>query len=395
MIILGVTGGIGSGKSLVCRMLEERGATVFSADDVAKELMVQDAGIRDRIVDIVGAEAYTRDGRLDRAFVASAIFSSDEKRRAIEAVVHPAVSTQFFEASVVARSQGCNIFVREAALMPVGARHQLNHVAVVTAPREDRIRRVRLRDGANEDSVLSRIENQMSEAEYLALADTVLTNDGSIENLQTQVDILISQLLLRVGPTRDPEIGASVPRKRGWLSTQLARWVYFGTGWRFEGSLPDLPHFVVVGAPHTSNWDFVFAMLAIHALRLDVKWIGKHTLFRPPLGVLLRKMGGTPVNRTDPGGIVDQVLNLFEKEERFVFGLAPEGTRKRVDQWKTGFHRIARAAGVPIVPGYLDFGRNIIGFGPPLYPGPDAEADIAVLKDFYSHFQGKNPDLAG
>ena len=161
-----------------------------------------------------------------------------------------------------------------------------------------------------------------------------------------------------------------------------------------EGEIPNLPKFVIIGAPHTSNWDFPVAMSLVLALGLDAHWIGKHTLFRWPFGGLMRWFGGMPVVRSERGGVVAQVIDIFKGRERMVFGLSPEGTRKRVDQWKTGFYHIALGAGVPIVPGYFDYPRKVIGFGPPLMPSGDIEADISTLQAFYTPYTrtGKNPD---
>lgn len=188
-----------------------------------------------------------------------------------------------------------------------------------------------------------------------------------------------------------PTIGKKVPRRghRAW--SRMARLVFSGFGWTFEGELPDLPKFVIIGAPHTSNWDFVVAMLTIFCLDMDIHWIGKHTIFRWPFSGLMKWLGGTPVNRSKPESIVHQVVDEFRAREKFLLAIAPEGTRKKVDHWKTGFHRIASRAGVPVVPAYLDFGRKVIGFGEPFEPCDDPQVDIEMLLTFYSRFKGKKP----
>ncbi len=397
MIIIGVTGGIGSGKSEVCRLLSLKGAELFSADDVARRLMTEDESIRKRIEGLLGRDAYTPDGSLNKPFVSKAIFSSDETRSALEEIVHPAVYQRFHSAAREARTSGCKLFIREAALLPESSRLLTDFIVVVTAPEKERVARVRMRDDLTEAEIRSRINSQMSDTSYLENADFIIENRGSLEELESRVssflDWLEPEAMFLSGPTKRPVIGKGVPRKRKGFVDYLARRIFFGSGWRFEGSLPDQSRFVIIGAPHTSNWDFVLAMLTIYALRLDFRWIGKHTLFRRPFSTILKKMGGTPVDRSAAGGIVDQVVGLFETETAFVFGLAPEGTRKRVLHWKTGFHRIARRASVPIVPAYLDFGRRIIGFGPPMFAGGHPEADIGRLKLFYQQFEGKRPDL--
>ena len=188
------------------------------------------------------------------------------------------------------------------------------------------------------------------------------------------------------------ELGEAVPRRGNRFSRGFWRAVFRLSGWHIEGALPNLPKFVIIGAPHTSNWDFPVAMSMVLALGLDAHWIGKHTLFRWPFGGVMRWFGGIPVVRSERRGVVDQIIEIFESRERLVFGVSPEGTRKRVDRWKTGFYHIAVGAGVPIVPAYFDYPRKVIGFGLPLTPSGDKEADIAFLKAFYTPYAltGKN-----
>lgn len=188
-----------------------------------------------------------------------------------------------------------------------------------------------------------------------------------------------------------PAIKANVPGRSRGLISRLARFTFHRSGWTFEGEIPDISKFVLIGAPHTSNWDFVLAMTSIIGLEVDVRWIGKHTIFRWPFGGLMRWLGGTPVNRNRPGGIVGQVLEEFQSRDRFIVAIAPEGTRRKVERWKTGFHRIARLANVPVVPAYLDFGRKVVGFGGPVTLGDDPQADIEGFVAFYSRYRGKNP----
>lgn len=189
-----------------------------------------------------------------------------------------------------------------------------------------------------------------------------------------------------------PELGDAIPQRGNRCSRWFWRAVFRMAGWDVEGQIPNLSKFVIIGAPHTSNWDFPVAMAFVLAVGLDAHWIGKHTLFRWPFGGFMRWLGGTPVVRSEQRGVVDQVVEQFEDHERMVFGLSPEGTRKRVERWKTGFYHIALGAGVPILPGYFDYPRKMIGFGAPLMPTGDLEADIETLKAFYAPFRGKKPD---
>jgi 1-acyl-sn-glycerol-3-phosphate acyltransferase len=163
-------------------------------------------------------------------------------------------------------------------------------------------------------------------------------------------------------------------------------------GWRIVGELPRDPKFVIIAAPHTSNWDFFPAMGARFALGLKLHFLGKHTLFRGPLGTFLRAIGGRPVRRDSPEGLVADVAAEIRESPAFVLGLAPEGTRKRVTQWRTGFYRIAEAADVPIVPVWLDWKRREVGIGEPLRPTGDLQADLARLQANYRREMARHPD---
>jgi 1-acyl-sn-glycerol-3-phosphate acyltransferase len=159
-------------------------------------------------------------------------------------------------------------------------------------------------------------------------------------------------------------------------------------GWRVEGAFPDIPRMVLIVAPHTSNWDFLTGTWVKLAMRMGARFVGKHTLFRGPLGVLMRWLGGVPVDRTNAAGFVEQTARVLRKSERMTLVLAPEGTRKYTDRWKSGFYRIAVAAGVPIVLAGFDYPRKVIVFGPTIEPTGDYERDLALIQ---SHF---NADMA-
>lgn len=189
-----------------------------------------------------------------------------------------------------------------------------------------------------------------------------------------------------------PTLGEAIPARGNGFSRGLGKAVLKIMGWDIEGELPNLPKFVVIGAPHTSNWDFVLAIAVLLALGLDARWLGKHTIFRAPFGGLMRWLGGVPVDRSARHGIVAQTVEVFASRDRFVLGVAPEGTRTRVAQWKTGFYRVAEGAGVPIVPAYFDYPRKALGFGPPFDLSGDPEADMLRIRAFYTPFEGKKPD---
>jgi 1-acyl-sn-glycerol-3-phosphate acyltransferase len=162
-------------------------------------------------------------------------------------------------------------------------------------------------------------------------------------------------------------------------------------GWTIVGGLPKPRKAVIVAAPHTSNWDGVWALIYKVAVRLDVRWFAKESLFWFPLSALLRALGGIPLDRSRAGSAVDQAVEMFRDLHSFYFGLAPEGTRSRRDHWKSGFYRIALDANVPIVLGFLDYGSKRLGLGPTLHPSGDTAADLAIIRDFYEGIEGRRP----
>lgn len=161
-------------------------------------------------------------------------------------------------------------------------------------------------------------------------------------------------------------------------------------GWRFEGELPDVPKAVLIAAPHSSWWDGVHGLLFKVALGVDISFMAKRELFVWPLGPLLRRLGGIAIERRAAHGVVEQMVRQFQTRERFWLGVEPEGTRKQVIEWKSGFWRIAREAGVPIIPAYFDYPRKVIGLGPLFQSTADMAADMAALRGFYVPFRGKN-----
>jgi 1-acyl-sn-glycerol-3-phosphate acyltransferase len=163
-------------------------------------------------------------------------------------------------------------------------------------------------------------------------------------------------------------------------------------GWKLDVVLPKEKKFILIGAPHTSNWDFPLGILYSRAIRLKVQWMGKHTLFRWPYGWFFRAIGGTAVHRESGKNYIVQMTDLFEHSEQLVLALAPEGTRTKTDHWKTGFYYIARAANVPIAMGYLDFGNKQVGIGDLFYPTDDINADFEYIRQFYANRRGKNPE---
>ena len=179
-----------------------------------------------------------------------------------------------------------------------------------------------------------------------------------------------------------PPLPPSLPRRGNGFSRWLGRTTLALAGWRIEGEFPDRPKLVAIVAPHTSNWDFLTGLWAKLALRLGARFVGKHTLFKGPMGVFMRWLGGVPVDRRAATGFVDQVARAMRDAERMVVVIAPEGTRKRTT-WKSGFYRIALAAGVPILPVAFDYPRRAVVFAPPFRPTGDYEKDLAAIRAHY------------
>jgi 1-acyl-sn-glycerol-3-phosphate acyltransferase len=173
-----------------------------------------------------------------------------------------------------------------------------------------------------------------------------------------------------------------------WLALLLLR-IF---GWQTEGDLPTDPKYVMVAAPHSSNWDFLIVLALAFSFRSKIFWLGKHTVFRRPFAVLFNWLGGIPVDRTQSEGMVAKLVQAFHDSEQLVIVIAPEGTRKRPKHWKTGFYHIAVRANVPIVLGFIDYKRRVGGIGPTIIPTGDFKADMKELRFFYSNVVGKNPD---
>jgi 1-acyl-sn-glycerol-3-phosphate acyltransferase len=163
-----------------------------------------------------------------------------------------------------------------------------------------------------------------------------------------------------------------------------------GLGWRTEGAFPDLPKLVVIAAPHSSNWDFVIGIAFVMSLGVRVHFIGKTELFRGPMRWLLRWMGGLPVDREHPQGVVEQMAEAMRQTPAMVLAIAPEGTRRPGVEWKTGFYRIAAQAGVPIIPGFFDWSRKTVGVLPAFQPSGDPNRDLPGLRDRYRQFTRKD-----
>lgn len=190
-----------------------------------------------------------------------------------------------------------------------------------------------------------------------------------------------------------PDLPAGAPRSGGnALSRGFGRMVLRLGGWRMVGQWPDLKKVVVIVAPHSSAWDAVWGLAAKVGQGLGLVFIGKKEAFWGPLGWLLRVFGGVPIDRSAPGGIVDQVASQMALAERMWFVLAPEGTRRKVDRWKTGFWKIARRAQVPIFCVGFDYARKEVCLGELVYLTDDMEADMRRIRSMFSRYRGKHRD---
>ena len=190
-----------------------------------------------------------------------------------------------------------------------------------------------------------------------------------------------------------PLLPPNVPRRDRRVLQRLGRAGMRMMRWRVTGEFPDLRKFVIIVAPHTSNWDFVVGLLCDLALDLDAVWLAKHTIFVGPFGSWLKSLGGIPVVRSASHNVVSQVAAEFARRDQMILAIAPEGTRSKVEAWKSGYWHIARAAGVPIVPVGFDFVRRAAVSGPLRFTTDSLEEDEAVLKGFFADVTPKNPDL--
>jgi len=188
------------------------------------------------------------------------------------------------------------------------------------------------------------------------------------------------------------KIGASVPIRGSKIIQAVADFILKIIRWEIKGEIPDLKKFIIIVAPHTSNWDFVLGILVMFSLRIHIRWMGKHTIFRKPFGGLMKWLGGIPVNRTYAAGVISEIADSFTNNESLIINLAPEGTRKKVKNWKLGFYFIAKKANIPVLIGCIDYKKKVISFGPVIHLTDDQEKDITKIKSFYNSDMAKYPE---
>jgi 1-acyl-sn-glycerol-3-phosphate acyltransferase len=192
---------------------------------------------------------------------------------------------------------------------------------------------------------------------------------------------------------RVPVLGPNVPRRNRPFLQKVGKLGMRVSGWNIDGELPDLPKFIIIVVPHTSNWDFFVGLSCDLALDMDASWLAKHSIFKWPWAGLLKSLGGIPIDRRSAHNVVDQVADEFARRDQLVVGITPEGTRKKVTAWKSGYWHIARAANVPILPVGLDFRRKAAVIGDLRYPTDMIENDEAVFKAFFATITPRRPEL--
>ena len=175
---------------------------------------------------------------------------------------------------------------------------------------------------------------------------------------------------------------------------RVAKWLFESVwGWRIEGPIPTIPKYLIVVAPHTSNWDFLIGVLfRKYTDGFDPKYLAKKELFKWPLGYFFRALGGYPVERSKNTNFVDSLVEVYNREDTFVTTITPEGTRSYNKKWKTGFYYVAKNANVPIVRVAFDYGNMKVVFSEPYYVTKGVDDTVNEFKEYFSQFKGKNPE---
>ncbi|MET1255606.1 lysophospholipid acyltransferase family protein [Aliikangiella maris] len=179
------------------------------------------------------------------------------------------------------------------------------------------------------------------------------------------------------------------------MLARFAKWILNIRGWQIVGQPPQVNHYVIIGAPHTSNWDFYYFILLKFYFRLKVSFFGKRSIFFWPLGPLLVRLGGIPVDRSKSHNLVDAIVSEFQNSQQLIVAIAPEGTRAYREYWKSGFYHIAVQADVPVQICFIDSARQEVGFGPLIQLSGNIEQDLTKFKAFYQDKKGINPAFFG
>jgi len=175
----------------------------------------------------------------------------------------------------------------------------------------------------------------------------------------------------------------------------IARFIFKILGWKVINELPDGNKYVLIAAPHTSNWDFPLGLLAKFSQKLKLNYLGKGALFDSPFGWFFRALGGIPVYRKQKLNMVDQMVEQFQQRDRMILAMSPEGTRSYLEYWKSGFYHIAHKSGVPIAMATLDFGNKMVKLGGAFMPSGDIQSDMKIIKAFFENIKGRIPENQG
>jgi 1-acyl-sn-glycerol-3-phosphate acyltransferase len=193
----------------------------------------------------------------------------------------------------------------------------------------------------------------------------------------------VSEPILPAVPAQAPKLNS---RFWPWLMRSLLRL----SGWRLLGQLPDLPKLIIIGAPHSSYWDGIWGLMMKIGLGVNINIMIKREVLDGPLGIILRPIGLIPINRSAALNVVGQMVERFDEHERMWLGITPEGTRKHVKQWKSGFLRIAREANVPIQTVFIDYPSKTFTLGPLVHASADADADMSTIRALFRPYRGKH-----
>lgn len=188
-------------------------------------------------------------------------------------------------------------------------------------------------------------------------------------------------------PERTPPNAPALPPS---IWQRLCRWIVKVSGWRLLGEFPDVPKLILIGAPHSSYWDGVWGLLMKVGAGIDIGVMIKREVVEGPLGPIVRRFGMVPIDRKAATDVVSQMVDRFNAHERMWLGITPEGTRKKVDHWKSGFLRIARGANIPIQPLFIDYPTKTFTLGPLFHATDDPQADLANIRAMFAPYRGKH-----
>ena len=179
----------------------------------------------------------------------------------------------------------------------------------------------------------------------------------------------------------------------GIVKCVISRSIMWMTGWKVTGKLPKHKKFILIGEPHTSNWDFMLMFGAAYSLRLKVSWLGKDSIFKRPFGTIMKYFGGIPINRSTNHNLVQRTAKLFQDSESIALVIGPSGTRSKREYWRSGFYWIAYTANIHILCGSLDFANKVVHVGICFLPTGDVKKDMDTIRKFYKGIKGKHPEL--